>query len=283
MKTFFSFLLVLVFAGYIFFSGWLSFWSDPSRKNVIITKTSGVLERIVSGADFFWTWQGILPTNVSYVGFRGQSWTESFRLLGKLPRSSYYASFLGIDPGIFDFNFQVRLELEWDPEKLPDLVRRNTLTQEILQSFEDQLRTQLEQRVRAWIEGSSGDYSPVPRLKKLDPANLALDFMEKNRDVITGLSLQKIIIAIDQEPDWELYEKIKQVVASIDNLILEQQQARSLTRRLIAIRENEKRELLAQYGELFEKYPSLVTFLSSPAATQISDVLPSITPPETPR
>lgn len=280
MKKIVPALLILSLSGYVFFSGWISFWTDPSQKTVIITKTSGVLNQVIWGTEFFWTWHGILPTNVSMLGFKGQSWTESLRLDGTLPRSNYYSEFLGVNAVLFDYSLRVGLDLEWNAENLSELVRTNLLTEVTLPAFEEQFRSTLENRVRRWIEGPTGDLSPLMRIKDLSSRDLALDFLEKNQDIFKGFALKGINITIEKQPDLELYSRVQEVVEMVDKFVLEQQQSRSLTRRLINIRESEKRELLAQYGELLEKYPSLVTFLSSPSGAQLTSVLPSLNPPD---
>lgn len=283
MKRFFIVVLGLGMAGYVFFAGWLSFWTHPGEHTVFVAKTSGVYDRAASGSDFVWSLEGLLPTNVQAVGFPAQVWNETFRLTGALPLSVFLSRFLGVTEDLFEYDVRVDLELGWDPQALPRLVREHALTRQTVEGYRTLRRASLEQRIRAWVLGASAELEALDRLIRLSPSEMARDFAETYPDAAEGLRIQKIFLQTIRRPDFDLYRKTASTANELHVLVLERQQNRALERRLVSIREEEKRELLSRYGELFEKYPRLVDLLGSAAWPQLGSVLPSLSPAESRR
>ena len=278
MKNFIIFLMILLFAGFIFFSGWLSFWTSPSSHTVYITKTSGVLDKVTSGSEFYWNWHGIFPTNVSTISFPAQTWIETFRIQGNLPYAEYYSNFLGLEKNLFDYDIRLNLQVAWKPSFLPQMVRKHHLSPEVYDQFLKTTHDITENQLLNWLRGRNGDFEVLQKIEQYTPQQLAKDFIEINRNFNEALELSEIQVQILTKPDLKLYQEISTVINSINSQIIERQTSLVLTKRLINVREAEKRELLAKYGELFEKYPSLVTLLSSANSAQLSSILPSLIP-----
>ncbi len=68
-KGFISFIIILLFAGFIFYLGFVSFRVPVGKYGVMTSKTSGVYQKIIENEKFCWRWEKVIPKNAEIYVF----------------------------------------------------------------------------------------------------------------------------------------------------------------------------------------------------------------------
>ena len=111
MKKFLACVLILaVFAGFVFYTGWTQFRVKPDTIGVVVSKTSGVDSKPVLNGEFAWHWQFLLPTNAELRTFEIKPVNVTKEVNGCLPSGEAYASIYGVEK-LFDYSYNLVLQL----------------------------------------------------------------------------------------------------------------------------------------------------------------------------
>ena len=139
MKKFFaSFVILAVFSFFIFWVGWAQVKVPPKSYALVVSKTSGVSDKIVKNGEFSWFWQFLLPTNASLVKFNIEPYFSTTKTFSsKLPSADFYK--VSTDSAYsFAYNFNFSISMTVTPEDFLELYRENKVTdQESLIKFFD--------------------------------------------------------------------------------------------------------------------------------------------------
>lgn len=248
-------ILVVLTALGVFLPGWLSFWSPVEDYTVFLTKTSGVLPQVAGRGRWVWAWEGLLPTNVSTLRFRGQTWRESLEVSGALEQAWRYAALTG-EGGLFQFRLRLELGLQWDPDRLPQLVRELGLGSVDEERLLGDWRPTLTDRVRTWA---------VQRWALGDAEVSGGSLSEELKRHLVGLlpgpyrwaRLVEVNVEVLQRPDVELYARMRSLAAFLDEAVEAAQRREGLVYRLERAREALHWEGLERLGQLLERHPQL--------------------------
>ena len=124
MKKFLLSLFILaVFAGAVFFLGWVQFSVPAGHVGILVSKTGGINPEPVVPGQFRWTWEKLLPTNCEILIFRPVPQECTFSRSGTLPSAELYSRFLDGNPD-FSWKLSASLSVAAAEDALPDLVRR---------------------------------------------------------------------------------------------------------------------------------------------------------------
>lgn len=278
MKGFFlSVFVILILAAALFTAGWLSLWSPTASYTVFLTKTSGVLDQVADGKTFIWRSEGLLPTNVTLQSFDTENKIEAFTLEGVLEKGEDYTRFLGLEK-LFEYKLTAVVSYRWNPERLPHLVRTFGLTSTNTMEFLQEKKPELERALRIWLVGPASDKFTATNYQNIEPTDLVTTFKEFVTGFWREVSFDSIVLTVEKAPDTQLYSQIRDTFNATAAQLLEAQSRRALEKNQIAIRENEKLELLARYGELLEKYPGLRYLFDGDLAPEVRSILPNLLP-----
>lgn len=139
MKKFFaSFIILALFSFFIFLVGWPQIKVPPKSYALVVSKSSGVSDRIVRNGEFSWFWQFLLPTNASLVKFNIEPYFSASKTFSsKLPSADFYRSSADTVPS-FAYNFNFSISMTISPEAFLELYKANKVTdQESLTKFFD--------------------------------------------------------------------------------------------------------------------------------------------------
>ena len=208
MKKFFaSFIILAIFSGFVFWTGWTTIKVPPKSFALVVSKTSGISDRIVKIGEFSWFWQFLLPTNASLVKFNIEPYfsaTKNFS--SKLPSADFYKGNSDSLPD-FAYNFNFEISLTISPEGFLELYRQNKVTDDnSLKNYFDSAAAYLAQ------QASSYYIKKHEESKSFRPENLRReDLIRAIKSYIEYPELEIITIALTsyEMPDLELYNQIK--------------------------------------------------------------------------
>ncbi len=263
-------------------AGSVSLFAPSEQWTVLRTKSSGVLDLVVGNSGFIWRWEALIPTNVSFESFPTKEMNLPLTIEGVLDKGEDYSTFLGLKE-LFDFRIQVNLIYQWNPEKLPQLVREFGLASASIEEFLKKNQPEFEKNTRDWLLGVKSDQYNVNILVDNSDDKLAGLLQERLTGVWKFVSLKRIILTLEKSPDFKLYQDVRKTFNDATAAILAEQQARALVKSQIQIREAEKLELLEKYGQLLEKYPNLQFLLKENLGPEIQSIFPSLLPSSAPR
>lgn len=126
MKKLFCLLILLIFAGIVFFTGWTQIKVKPDTIGVIRSKTGGVNESPVIPGQFSWHKEFLLPTNAVMTSFSMKPQICQKKITGKSTFKSLQDSYL-YD---LDYSFDFSIALAYSPEYIIELLKNNTITNE---------------------------------------------------------------------------------------------------------------------------------------------------------
>lgn len=134
MKNLICFLILLIFAGFVFFIGWTQIKIKPGIIGVVQSKTSGINEKPVVPGTFSWHKEFLIPTNASLNKFEYKPYNGTKSISGK--RSVNY-----------DYSFTFQISLSYEPELIIDLLKENKISnQEDFEKYLDATAAYLAQR-----------------------------------------------------------------------------------------------------------------------------------------
>lgn len=134
MKNLICFIILLIFAAFIFFVGWTQIKIKPGNIGVVQSKTSGINEKPVIPGNFSWHKEFLIPANAQINKFEYKPYNGTKTISGK--RSVNY-----------DYSFSFQISLSYEPELIIDLLKENKISnQEDFEQFLDSTAAYLAQR-----------------------------------------------------------------------------------------------------------------------------------------
>ena len=206
MKKFLACVVILaVFTGVVFYTGWTQFKVKPDTIGIVVSKTNGVDEKPVLNGEFSWHWQFLLPTNATLKTFHIKPFTVQKTITGTLPSGEAYASIYNAQ-GLFDYSFTFEISLTLSPEALVELMELNKITDDSdLETYLEGAAGTLAQHAASYIlgraEGNTGfRVESLRREEILRGIQIYKDFPELDVTVFS--------IMTSKLPDYNMYKKI---------------------------------------------------------------------------
>lgn len=261
MKKFLiSLLLIIIFAGAVFFIGWGQFAVPAGSYGVMVSKTSGISQKTIVPGEFCWFWERLLPTNTSMRIFSIIPVTRTTTISGELPSADIYSPMLEGSPN-FSYKFSVQTELMMKSNYLPNFVRRTDAKEnEQLQEYLNQQGDLIAQEVIQYILSKSLDNANNLMLLATDTEELKTGINAESK--FKDLEISNITVKTAQMPDTELYNIAKASYAEFQAKV--KQSLAELTKNQSTITANDylQIERFARWGKILQEYPILIDFLA---------------------
>ncbi len=270
------FIVLLVFAGGVFYAGYVSFLVKAGTCSVMVSKTGGIHENVIESGKFAWRWERLFPTNVTLIPFDLAPCKTSVQVSGELPGGSTYSVLFDEKPD-FSYSASIDVGIRITPEGIHHLYECGVIKDnDGLKSYLDgKCRTASAIIVRELIEKPSSFSTAI-----ISPFSLASNDLERivkaHEDEFENLE----IISVDFEririPDIEIYCKAKDCYDSYMKALngklseLAEKQAESMAEKDSAMKQLEK------FGEILEKHPHLESLFKSGDITQTMNAIKSL-------
>lgn len=202
------FVILVIFAAFVFAIGWTQFKVKPGESAVLVSKTGGVQQKVIESGEFLWNWEFLLPTNANLVIFKTEPKNFTKKISGILPFSDEYKSVYknNLLPD-FSYEFEFSVSLTLNSKYLPYLYKNYSIRSQenldlYLQNCSDALFKIAEDY---YLERAQKNSSTRLEYISFNEIFRNSEFSEDFPFVILlSLNLQNYKI-----PDFSLYEKAK--------------------------------------------------------------------------
>ncbi len=138
MKNFICFLILLIFAAFVFFVGWTQIKVKPGSIGIVQSKTSGISNKIIIPGKFSWHKEFLIPTNAQIEKFEYKPYNGNKTVKGKRLNT--------------DYSFTFQISLSYEAELISDLLKDNKISnQEDFENYLDGVASYLAQRATDYL------------------------------------------------------------------------------------------------------------------------------------
>lgn len=207
--------ILIIFGGFVFFTGWTQFKVDADKCGILISKTNGICQEPIIPGEFNWHWQFLLPTNTKIKQFSIEPVNTVKTIKGQLPSGDVYTSIYSSTDS-FSYYFDFSMAVTISAQNIISLLERNIISNE--EDLKEYLNTASES-----IAQLAADYY-LTKAKENQDFNL-----EKIRrdDVIRSIQFYKeypevelsaFALTSSKVPDFNLYRKIQSQILTSSSL-----------------------------------------------------------------
>jgi len=243
---------LVVFGSAIFVIGWLPVRVRPGSYAVIVTKTGGVDPTVLAPGRFRWSAAAFLPTNVRLITFSPASAERRVELSGTLPSAAAYSAFMAGEPD-FSYAMTIRLIASPRPAALPELFGRWGIADDAaLAAWLDTEIDLAAAEVRGAVSGMKGGPAVVD-----GPSLVAL--VASRRPL---LDVRDVEVLSSHVPDMSLYDDARRLYAAYIERFRASVEPALAAASSKSAAEQVQIDVLKRYGELLERYPTLIDYLA---------------------
>ncbi|MBF9016104.1 MULTISPECIES: hypothetical protein [unclassified Oceanispirochaeta] len=249
-KNSLSFLIILVFAGFVFYTGWIQIRIPEGSHALIYTKTRGYDDALIAPGQFVWRWENLFPTNMTLHFLELNTQKEEYSLKSYLPSGRMYGEYIK-HPETFEYSIALEYRFTLKETAFSRLVESGGFKSDSLEKIYSEYRTSSNSLIDTYL-GGEGD------LKRLE--NMEKDLLALLTDSDSSFTVSDLRIKSYSYPDTALYEKSRTLfLEELDTLRELEFKAEQVSSQI----ENStirKMDLLRQYGEVFSEYPVLLQY-----------------------
>lgn len=206
-KNFLCLVILVLFGGFVFFTGWTQIKLKKGNYGIVVTKLGGINSTPVKKGGVTFHKGFLIPSNARIIEFSNEPFFCEKTIKGELPSAEAYSGNSLYD---FSYSFTFQMELHADPEMVVELMKKNKITdQESLTKYLDVTAQEICQNSAAFF---------------LKESKNNRDFMAENYGIVeifkgTGLyekfpeiSIDALALKESKFPDYELYEKSRNMI-----------------------------------------------------------------------
>ena len=267
MKTFRTLLILVIVllagAGLVFFFGWTQFSIPAGKYGVMLSKSGGYYQKVITPGQLTWRWERLIPTNARIFVFDLAPRQVHYTAEGALPSADQYSKVLNIKDN-FSWSFSVDALVTLKTEYLVAAVTKNGLqTQEGLETAIDSgvqaaLQTLMYRYVSELLDNPyeyqqvKTDYHALSeKIKSELSKTIGPEFL------IEDITLSKIVIPDIHtyklaEQSYNLYEQQREMLLA-ETAAKEAQYAAS---------EQFQIDRLTKWGDFLAKYPHIIELIA---------------------
>lgn len=267
MKTFRTLLILVIVllagAGLVFFFGWTQFSIPAGKYGVMLSKSGGYYQKVITPGQLTWRWERLIPTNARIFVFDLAPRQVHYTAEGALPSADQYSKVLNIKDN-FSWSFSIDALVTLKPEYLVAAVTKNGLqTQEGLETAIDSgvqaaLQTLMYRYVSELLDNPyeyqqvKTDYHALSeKIKSELSKTIGPEFL------IEDITLSKIVIPDIHtyklaEQSYNLYEQQREMLLA-ETAAKEAQYAAS---------EQFQIDRLTKWGDFLAKYPHIIELIA---------------------
>ncbi len=261
MKKFIiSIIILVIFAVAVFMFGWLEFFVPVDKVGVMISKTGGVNETIITHGNFTWSWERLIPTNSKIRLFSSVPETYTRKIEGSLPSSDIYKNMLEGSPD-FSYSFTVDITMNIKEDQLPAFVKRTGgENQEDLDKYLNSEADAISRKVIQHILEESMDDIDYVILASISDSELVSKIQEERdfSDIdFTSIQVNNITL-----PDITMYNLAKTTYATYQESIEVSLENSFELEGFDAALDYLELERLSKLGRVLADYPQLIDFMA---------------------
>ena len=251
-KNFISFLIIIGFAGFVFYMGWIQIRIPEGSYALIYTKTGGYDNHLTAPGVFVWRWENLFPTNMTIHLIELDRQPGSYSRKASLPSGSLYGEYIR-QPSAFDYNLELDYTYSLKESAFTTMINGGSYNSSSLEAVYSDFESECSTQISRYMESILKETTP-------GAAELEEDLTELLSSMDNRISLNSLRVRNLTVPDRELYEKSRDLyLAELDKVKELEFQAQQIEVRIDSSTDR-KMELLKQYGAVFSEYPVLLQY-----------------------
>jgi len=151
IKFIIQLLLLLILAGLAFAFGYLQFAVPIGKYGVMVSKTSGYYDNIITHDDVIWKWERLIPTNSTIMLFNLLPIRIEKTITGELENAEKYKKMLKNTPN-FSWKAELSIRFYVVKENLIDALKKTNIQSE--QKLEAHIKEEVDHIIKTTIEES---------------------------------------------------------------------------------------------------------------------------------
>ncbi|MFP4152962.1 MAG: hypothetical protein ACLFSV_08950 [Alkalispirochaeta sp.] len=258
-KMLVSVIILAILAEVAFGFGYVPIRIEAGEQVLLFSRTSGWDTAPVISGEFAWRWQLLIPKNVTIYRFPGELRSVTVSSSASLPSADHYRDYLEGDASL-DQEIRLRLRYRISPLGIAELAPMG-LGADGLEGWYDDFDDQITMVTLETVSQAVSD-----RLDRADTAVSLFDVVteEVEKHLTERFPEIEIATVIPEEisiPDPTLYAAAREAYMTV-------QAQRTETLRTLTddgttrqVRQDERLETLARYGEILDRHPVLLEYL----------------------
>ncbi len=265
-RTVLILVVLILLSGTFLYLGWIQRSLSPDHWALGFSKSRGWEERIFEPGRFDFRWERFFPGAYSLHQFPILKFPITLSVKGELPSGSIYAEVLDSKPS-FSYEIEVELQVGFQKESFPILVRSENLTPTNIEAWMEQKKNEIRLELTSWIlqrgmqrilSAPSEGTPLILSWQKILEETLREHWQERFPSLnLLSLAFPRVTI-----PDIDLYVKGKSLYLAVEQARQETLIAESKKRLIEESTEQRRIESLKKYGELLKTYPLLLEYLA---------------------
>lgn len=207
IRSFFiSFIILIIFSGFLFFLGWTQFKIKPYSVGIVVSKLGGISESVVENGKFSWHWDFLIPTNAELRLFSTKPYKIERKILGELPSGNIYSNLYKNNPD-FSYNFDFSIIAIVRPEVIISLLKNGVITDQasldeyVGYAVDDFIRSAVDKIMKKSLENTMF----LPEVLNYDDLFSEIKLSSKYSDI----EIEKVSVKNVKIPDYNLYQKAR--------------------------------------------------------------------------
>ncbi len=247
-----SFLIILAFAGFVFYMGWIQIRIPEGKYALVYTKTGGYDRYFIAPGQFVWRWENLFPENLTLHFIELKSRSAEGSTERTLPSGDMYAGFID-RPGAFDSSFSWIFRYSLREDVFLSRVQDGSFSLDSMESEYASYEDQVHRAVNAYLKENALAVQDDP-LAAADRIAVELGRTD------ASFKLESFRFTDIAAPDMVLYERTREIfLEHLQQLNLVERKAEQTAVARESDRE-QKMDLLREYGEVFSNYPVLLEY-----------------------
>jgi len=247
-----SFFIIIIFAGFVFYVGWIQVRIPEGQYALVYTKTGGYDRTLIAPGQFVWRWENLFPQNLTLHFIDLVSVPGEYKLDGFLPSGELYGGFIH-QPDAFKFHLKAEYRFSVKEDQFVSLIEQGKYNSKTLDKNYQQHISDVNRTIGQFII----DHSPI------SPETLG----ETEKDLIQVISdsypqykMESLHITTFTYPDLDLYKRTKSMylegLATVKEVEMKKEEANVKVQTITA----RKIDLLRLYGQVLSDFPVLLQY-----------------------
>ena len=251
---FWSLLILLAFAGFVFYTGWTQFKVDSGNVGIVVSKTGGVNPNPITHDKFSWSWEFLLPTNARVVNFTPKTLSFQKSSSGLLPSGAEYSKVYNGEAD-FSYSFDFTIEAKASLDQICALLKAGEIkSQDDLEKFlerkaENFASLAAQKILSASLSGQEVDFSKAQSLA---------EEAAKDTSEIQAVTIKKFSV-----PDFALYKKAAASYEAYAKALSEAAAKNAQKEAEESSRFKTTMQKMESLGETLKKYPELYDMIKN--------------------
>ena len=267
MKAFRKLVIILIIlvvcAGMLFFFGWTQFSIPAGKYGVMLSKSGGYYQKVITPGNVTWRWERLIPTNAHILVFDLSPRPVHYTVDDSLPSADKYNKVLNTKDD-FSCSFAMDAAVTVKPDALIPIVTKNTIqTQEALEAYIDtQVHAALQTVMYRFISEFLDNPYEYQQIKT--DYNALSDRIKRELAKAVGqeISIEAVTLSNITVPDihtYKLAEQAYNVFEQQREILVAETAAKEAQ---YAASEQFQIDRLTKWGEFLAKYPHIIELIA---------------------